>query len=188
MRWIIVLIFIFKSIAMAQEINFFKEDITFQISEGTFRVEGYYWFSNHTKANVEKLIYFPFGSVNLHQPNDVLEVFNINEAVAQNILNKTTDGFYFVLNLSGGDTTAIRIIYQHKTKSDSVMYVLRSTQYWQRPLESAEYKLRIDKRMSVTRFSIVPDKVYTLEDENIYYWKRFNFMPYTDFVFHFKPM
>lgn len=68
------------------------------------------------------------------------------------------------------------------------MYVLRSTQRWQRPLEHAEYKLRIDKRRSVTRFSIVPDKVYTIEDENIYYWKRINFMPQTDFVFHFKPM
>lgn len=186
MRWVIVLMFAFQTIAIAQEINFFKEDITFQISEGIFKVEGYYWFSNLTKRSVEKLIYFPFGSGNHLEPNDFLEVFNLTEARVHNVLDKTADGFYFVLNLHGEDTATIRIVYQYKIKSDSVIYILRSTQHWQRPLECAEYKLRADKKWFITRFSIVPDKEYTIEEEKIYYWKRINFMPQTDFVFHFE--
>ncbi len=187
MRWILILVVVMQSYAIAQEVIFFKEDITFQISEENFRVEGYYWFYNLINTNIEKLIYFPFGGDNLHESNDFLEVFNVTEGTAQNVLDKTSDGFYFVLNLRGGDTTTIRIVYQYNIKSDSVMYVLRSTQHWQNPLQSAEYKLRIDKRRDVTRFSIVPDTVYAVENENIYYWKRINYMPQTDFVFHFSP-
>jgi hypothetical protein len=188
MRLILILHLLCSSFVIGQEIRFFREDITFQIAHESFFVDGYYWFSNPSNTNVEKLIFFPFATSDKNEIVDSVELFNITKGAVQNILNRNNTGFYFVLNMMQGDTVIMRIQYRQKIVSDSVLYVLRSTQYWQRPIESAEYKLRIGKLMNITKISIIPDKVYTIEDENIYYWKRNNFMPQTDFIFHFKPL
>jgi hypothetical protein len=188
LRLILFLQFTFISFALSQEIRFFKEDITFQIVRESFLVDGYYWFSNPSNSRVEKLIYFPFCAADKNDIVDSVELFNITHGVAQDILNKSNTGFYFVLNLMKSDTAVMRIKYRQKIIGDSASYILRSTQYWQNPLKTVEYKLRIGKRMRVTNFSIIPDTMYTIEDENIYYWKRNNFMPQTDFIFHFKPL
>lgn len=186
MKLLLLLQFFFFAIISAQDIRFLKEDITFQIQQEYFIVEGYYWFTNQSSLLDEQLIYFPFGVTDVKETVDSIEIYNILAGMSPRINETGNKGSFFNLNVPYRDTAVIRIKYRQKIISDSVMYILRSTQYWKKPLESAEYKLRIGKQMVMTGFSVQPDKVYSIGNENIYHWKRIDFMPEKDLIFHFR--
>jgi hypothetical protein len=84
------------------------------------------------------------------------------------------------------DTTIYRIRYRQKVLSDSVKYILTSTNEWSHPLESAEYKLIVKNTFEINTFSYEPDQLYSIDGENIYYWNRQNFMPKSDMIFYLR--
>jgi hypothetical protein len=184
-----VLLVIIYSIAfsciLGQEVIFLKEDITFRLNQEYFLIDGYYWFLNQSHTNCERLIYFPFGDTANTGIVDSIEVFKMPQGEFQNIRDNNKYGFSFNLSIAASDTAIFRIKYRQKIIGDSAKYILRSTQSWNRPLESAEYKLIVNKSMDIKRFSYYPDKVYTINEEKIYFWKRNDFMPECDLVFHF---
>lgn len=166
--------------------RFFKEDITFTLNSGNFIVDGYYWFSNESNKELEKMIFYPFGCTDSSEAVDSVTVFNMTNGVAQNILQKNENGLFFVVFLSVGDTTIYHITYRQSLTSDSVRYFLRSTQQWGKPLESAQYKLVVHNPVIVTKYSYEPDTLYTIQGDKIYYWNRRKFLPEADLVFHYK--
>lgn len=172
------------SYASGQETNFFKEDITFRLGGKYFVVNGYYWFSNPSDNERRNVIFYPLNEET--GPVDSVEVSEVAGRGHVKILDRTKAGFMFVLNLPPADTAVYHVVYRQEIIADSAMYILRSTRAWNRPLESAEYKLITDGSIAVTRFSYQPDKVYTIEGQRIYYWKRADFMPDQDMVFHFR--
>ncbi|MFA6469553.1 MAG: hypothetical protein WCW35_11700 [Bacteroidota bacterium] len=186
MKKIVVLILVFNAIIFGQELQFLKEDITFQISEDVLRVDGYYWFSNASLTASDRLIFFPFGSSELRSSVYSIGVWNISLLQSSIHPQKYRDGISFVLSIPALDTTVIRISYRQRIIGDSVTYILRSTIRWGRALESAEYKLRVDPHRRMTAFSITPDRMYTVGEEVIYFWKRVDFMPHSDLTFYFR--
>jgi hypothetical protein len=182
------LFFIISSFCIGQNINFFREDITFHLDSASFVVEGYYWFLNPSSEMVNRVILYPFprrGKDEIIDSTDVLEVYNSS---TKKIIDLTENGFYFPVSINPKDTALYRIRYRQKVLSDSVKYILRSTQAWGKPLETAEFKLVTDTAISIIRFSYPPDKTYNINKKKIYYWKRTNFLPERDMVFHLsKP-
>jgi len=173
-------------ILYCQEVRFFKEDVTMSITKEYFTVDGYYWFSNTTDSKIEKVILYPFGVTDKNERIDSAGLFNMTEGINEQLLNKTNSGFYFVLTLNANDTAVYRISYRQRLQSDSVRYILRSTQQWKNPLVSAEYRLIVNNPITITHYSIPPDTLYVVDDRKIYYWKRVEFMPEQDLVFRFR--
>lgn len=189
MKWgkaIVIFFLLLGSRALAQEVIFFKEDITFRLSGKYFYVDGTYWFSNSSRHEVQRLIYYPFPAAGKSGSVDSMDVFDLSKGAEPEISNRTDAGFSFILKMSSHDTSLYHIAYRQKLNGDSAMYILRTTQAWNRPLEYAEYRLMIGDSIDVTGFSYDPDKVYTIEGNKIYLWKRVDFMPEKDFVIHFK--
>lgn len=172
--------------AVGQEVNFFKEDITFRLTTEFFYVDGTYWFSNPSNRKAEELIYYPIPVAGKNNPVDSIDFFDITQGVQPQISKRKEAGFNFILAIAAHDTALYHIAYRQKLNGDSAMYILRTTQAWNRPLEYAEYRLMIGDSIDVTGFSYDPDKVYTIEGNKIYLWKRVDFMPEKDFVIHFK--
>jgi len=181
-----MLLFLFHPYIYAQELSFYKEDITFTLDRSFFRVNAFYWFANQSDRDCEKIIYYPFGNSSEKEEVDSVEVYNISQNICPKIVNHSKNGFLFVLRIAARDTAVYHIIYIQKIASDSVKYILISTQQWNKALDNAEYRLIVDKQIILTRFSYVPDKVYDINDKKIYYWARSNFMPASDMIFHFK--
>jgi hypothetical protein len=102
------------------------------------------------------------------------------------LYDKIKNSISFSLETSSLDSTLILIYYRQKIISDSVKYILTTTKFWGKPFESAEYKLIVDPSLEITRFSYEPDKEYLIDGKKIFYWKKENFMPDKDMVFHFK--
>ncbi|MCL5267532.1 MAG: hypothetical protein M1469_05450 [Bacteroidetes bacterium] len=172
------------SCVFAQGINFLKEDIAFHLTGRYFIVDGYYWFCNSSSRNQGMLIFYPIdasaGGV------DSVNLSTVVVGAPVEIRDRTDGGFSFMLHLSADDTAVYRIVYRQRITADSAIYILRSTQAWNKPLESAEYKLILEEPITITQFSYKPDKVYTVGGKRIYFWKRLNFMPDKDMVIHFK--
>jgi hypothetical protein len=186
MKFPALFLVLLAAFASAQDIRFGKEDITFRLSRDYFIVDGYYWFSNPSDRRIERLIYYPLPMTVKISPIDSVDVFDITHGIQPAISDRTEMGFSFMLTIADRDTTLCHIAYRQKVIGDSAIYILRSTQAWNRPLEYAEYKLVVEDSIAVTGFSYTPDKVYDIEGKKIYLWRRTDFMPEKDFVIHFQ--
>ena len=186
MKSILIFLFLSCHCIYAQELSFYKEDITFTLDRNHFTVDALYWFTNQSDRNCEKIIYYPFGNSSENEQVDSVEVYDISRKIVPPIVNRSKNGFSFLLGIDSRDTEVYHIKYIQKIASDSVKYILISTQQWNKALDNAEYRLIVDKQIILTRFSYVPDKVYDINDKKIYYWARSNFMPASDMIFHFK--
>jgi hypothetical protein len=185
-KYIFIVLFVYTSNLLGQEISFYKEDITFTLDSARFTVDAYYWFTNCSNMNYEKVIYYPFSNSSEKEPIDSIEIVNISRNSIPKIRNQNKRGFQFLVGIAARDTEVYHIKYIQKITNDSAIYILISTQQWNKPLDHAEYKLIVDKQIKLTKFSYKPDKVYNIDDKKIYYWKRSNFMPQSDMIFHFK--
>ena len=182
----LVFISLLSDVAFSQELRFLKEDINFKLNSEYFEVEGLYWFANLTNHSIEKVIFYPFGNTNKDEIIDSVEIINIMEGSINNVLNRNESGFNFLVKLENGDTTIYRIRYRQKLNCDSVRYILHSTQLWNEALESVEYKLIVSEPVVVTDYSYTPDETFSIQGKKIYYWKRSDFLPEKDLIFHFE--
>jgi hypothetical protein len=183
---IVIFLVVLSSCILSQDLNFIREDITFNLDTACFKVEGFYWFHNSSSEETGQLIYYPFPVSDKKGIIDSVDVIDITASIRRNIVDLTDNGFYFFVSLPPQDTGLYRITYRQKLYADSAVYILRSTASWGKPLESAEFKLIVNNPELVKSFSYSPDTTYNIEDKIIYYWKRDNFMPEKDMVFHFR--
>jgi hypothetical protein len=186
MRSIFILFFLIIPAVYGQDLSFFKEDITFTLDRNYFTVDGFYWFTNQSNKKCENIIYYPFGNSSGNEKVDSVEIYDISKNITPKIINRSINGFTFLLQIAGKDTAVYHIKYIQTIAGDSVKYILTSTQEWNKALDQAEYKLVVDTKTKLYGFSNKPDKVYNIEDKKIYFWKRINFMPTSDMIFHFK--
>ena len=184
MRYFILLISIFSFIR-PQELTFPKEDITFSISDSHFTVEGNYLFRNAVDNPIQRRIYYPFPSESEFGFVDSVNVIDLTKDKIP-VIERVINGLFFDLVINAKDSLLIHIIYRQKFISDSVKYILTTTKFWNKPFEIAEYKLVVDPSMEIVKFSYKPDKEYFIGGKEIYYWKKKNFMPDKDMVFHFE--
>jgi hypothetical protein len=168
-----------------QRADFFKEDITFRLDGFFLNVEGYYWFSSHSDKPVNSDIYYPF-PYDAGQPIDSINIFNISIGQETRFKKEGKYGISFTLQLASLDTVLLRIKYKQKLNADSAVYILKTTQFWGKPIDDAEYKLITPKSLLIKKFSYPPDKIYKIEKFRIYYWKRNDFMPVQDMIFYFR--
>ncbi|MBN1396786.1 MAG: hypothetical protein JXA06_02030 [Bacteroidetes bacterium] len=183
---LIITLVMFCPSAFGQQISFFKEDITFTLSRDHFTVDGFYWFANFSEKRTESFIYYPFGIGSEKEQVDTFEVHNITHNFYPKIINRSKNGFSFLLKIAGRDTVVYHIKYIQTITGDSARYILTSTNLWNRPLDHAEFKLIIGKYIELLNSSYEPDKIYDIESNKIYFWKKDNFIPAYDMTFHFK--
>lgn len=171
--------------SFGQQAEFCFEDITFNLDGNYFGVEGHYWFANNNKETIKAEIFYPFPNAK-EEKIDSIKVIDISKLKEIRYRSEREQGISFPLVIKAKDTLLIKISYRQKLNSDSAVYILRSTRMWKKPLSKAEYKLIIPGSFQVETFSYAPDKLFNVESKKIYYWKKCNFMPNDDMVFHFK--
>jgi hypothetical protein len=174
-----------NSLAFGQRADFFREDITFRLDGIYLDVDGYYWFTNHSAGQeVHSEIFYPF-PVGADGKVDSIRLDNISTARKVKYRLEGGHGISCNLFIAPLDTVLFRIGYRQQIDSDSVGYILTTTQGWGKPLALAEFKLITPDSVSMKGCSYPPNKTYHIENERIYYWKMENFMPDRDMVFHF---
>lgn len=183
MKRIIEIVFFLQLIFFCQilkaEILFYREDIDFTIDQDTFIVNGDYFFQNNQDRTVKSLLEYPF-------PQDSLmsEVFDVSvEVNGKNQIKKNDQNrLIFNLEILGLDSLICQISYKQIMNGNAARYILKTTRYWDKPLNIVNYRLQISREVEIQYFSYYPDSFEIDENNQYYYWKKSNFYPDKDFI------
>ena len=72
--------------SVAQDVEFFREDIKFEISDDYFIVEGDYYFCNVGERSINQILFYPFPQGKNYGEVDTISVVEIKTKI--NVLRK----------------------------------------------------------------------------------------------------
>lgn len=173
-RLLFFILMVFPQFLIAQKkLEFVNEKIDFSITSLMFTINGIYVLVNNTENVIRQMILFPFSN-----KVDSLKVKLVYNLTYNENLNyqKVPNGIAFKMIVLPMDTVSINISYCQKTNKENI-YILESTQTWEKPLQKADYSLSIDNSVTIDSLSLRPD---TLID-NVYYWTKTEFYPNENF-------
>ncbi len=167
----------------SQNLEFYKEDLSFEVKNHTFYVKGIYYFANISDKPLSSAILYPFpidkteyGAVDSVSVIDV----NTNKAVKCKI---DSIGAYFYIYLDPYMSTKFQISYQQKILKNKCEYILLTTKTWGKPFEQANYQLTLTDA-SIASFSIPPDSSSISKNTSRYFWDKHNYMPNANMVYY----
>ena len=168
------------NIILSQPLQFAKEKIEIKIYNGYAVVTGDYTFINKNKKEITRTLFYPF-PVNLSfSYPDTISVYDQNNKSV--LFSKSSAGIYFGITVFTDSEATIKVKYTQRISSDTMKYILTSTQNWEHPLEKAVYKILLPKEFYLKDLSIKPYKKDSDSTYNIYIINIENFMPKTDLI------
>jgi hypothetical protein len=173
-KFLLILLIQIPILLSAQnKLQFIGENIDFEINTSRFSTNGIYNFANATNQEINQTILFPFA----HGADSIIvkRVYNLsyNQNLSYQMVGEGITFNFFVLP---GDTVAVNISYSQATELENI-YVLKSTQTWGEPLQTAKYSLTYDESVGIDSLSYKPD----YKEGNVYYWNKKEFFPNEDF-------
>ena len=176
-------------ISFSQGIQFYREKLDFDISDSVFTVDGIYYFSNTTHDTIKQYMLYPFP-----EDEELGEVFSVEgNAIYPNKNLEVIKGFnqkaaHFRLIIYPNDTAVTHIIYKQKITHQKAEYVLTSTKAWNRPLENAEFSIKIPMDTRIDSLSYNADSLCCSKDYLMYKWYFKNLMPEHNFYVSFSKL
>jgi len=172
-------------ISKSQDIEFFREDITFKISKTYFNVDGLYYFCNVSNKNLDKIIYYPFPIDSLYGNIDSVFV-ETEDSLQIKFINNQNKGIYIKIHIEDYGIKKIRIKYRQQIYKNKAEYILTTTKYWKKPFEIVNYKLIVPKEINISSISYRENSVYTTKSKRIYLWQKKDFMPTKNMIISFE--
>lgn len=178
--FILVLLFYVQSFAQAPQ--FFREKIEVIVEKEDYcQLKGIYYFKNISEKIIEQVLFYPF-VINDELPYpDSIKVVNMrdNKPVP---FTKSKKGIFFSIQIPPKSIYAYNVNYYQKTPACSMEYILTTTKTWNRPLDQAEFIIKIPLSFNLISLSMKFNKKVDTGDKTIYYIIRKNFMPETNLL------
>jgi len=166
-----------------QKADFYKEEITFALSDSAFYVNGIYYLRAANTVDLPLVYPFPVG--HLYGAVDSIYIINLTQNNRIDQYRETENGILFAVHLDSLIPTKLLISYKQHLRGRKAEYILRSTMAWKKPLEEVSYRLLIPSGKEVLHFSIEPDTLIFHKATRLYHWERRNFLPDSNMVFTF---
>jgi len=170
----------------SQNLQFYKEEMTFEIKDHYFYVSGFYYFCNNENNVVSKTLFYPFPNEIDYGHVDSVVAINLKQNSENLIMNVSPKGGFFKVYLEAFGTAKYKVAYRQKINKNKVEYILITTQDWNKPFECASYKLIVPSNIMITSESYLHDSISRKNELVIYYWDRINFMPNKNMIFEFS--
>jgi hypothetical protein len=182
---VIALIILFFILLSAQNPIFYKERVELHIKKDNCRVTGTYYFKNNGTLPVDKMIYYPISkNYGLLEP-DSINVYNLsNDTLIPHASYK--EGISFSLFIPAEKTVVYQVIYFQKTPNQKVEYILTTTKSWNRPLESAEFIIKLHSGLSLESLSMEYEYKKISNNYTSYFISRHNFMPDSNLIIEWR--
>ena len=182
-------VFLFVNIfkANSQNIEFYREDLTFKIEKGYFSVDGIYYFCNVSDKALKTNLFYPFPTDSTYGNIDSVFVL-LNDSIPIEFYKKENKGIYFPVKISAYGTTKYRIKYRQKITGNKAEYILTSTQTWKKPFEIVNYKLIVPNDIKIKDISYKADSINNSAANTIYFWKKKDFMPEKNMIIMFESI
>lgn len=168
----------------AQDVSFYRENITMRIDSGKFFVSGLYYFESLTLD--QKLLVYPFPTDSLYGKVSSVFMHDLtNDQPLEQLKSNSTD-ILFLVDFRQNKKVEVLISYQQELLGDRAEYILETTQAWKKPMAQATYQLIIPSDHYITRFSIPPMDSIITKQEKIYTWEMFEYLPSENIIFDFE--
>lgn len=190
MRIILFLFFLisfFPDFSFSQGLQFYKEDLTFEIRDNYFYVDGIYHFCNNSNTGINQILFYPFPVDTLYGTIDTVFAADVKAGTVNLATNKSKKGAFFKIMIEPYGIAKYRVFYRQKVEKHKAEYILLTTQKWGKPFENVTYKLIIPEEMKITSLSYTPDSTKTGNEKKVYFWNKNNFMPDKNMVIYFEP-
>ena len=179
----IVSILTYSSFIYSQnKLQFISEDITFEIRNDTFFVDGIYYFQNSDTSRYESIIAYPFPNESYTGKSSLIQIDTDSSIAEIEILEINKERLLFKLKCKK-EFVYCHIQYNQEILKDTAKYIVRSAKSWGQALESADFKLICNKNDSIEFLTYKPDSQLTKETKKVYFWHMKNFIPFRDFIF-----
>lgn len=182
--------FLFLSL-YAQPLQFARERIEVEVWGGECILNGTYYLRNNGHSPLRAALYYPFViTPELPFPDSIEITDGRSGQVVQ--FSSAANGIYFPVSIPAQDTAIYRVYYCQKTPSGKMEYILTSTQKWKRPLETADFIIRIPPEYLLISLSYpfdraVPDSTGEKDGQRItYFIHKENFMPLTNLIIQWE--
>lgn len=181
---LVIFILIGSALLWSGDLQFFREDLRFTLTDSSFSVDGDYYFRNNSNKDLERILFYPFPQDSLY--GEASEAFAFSQDSLDVLTKISAEGSFFKVSLAGGEETYVRVGYTHQLLADKAEYILLTTRNWGVPFEVVNYSLQFPKELKIIDFSLLPDDL--TEDDNNYYlsWYKEDFMPETNFIVKFN--
>ena len=179
-----IFIFSFGQI-YAQNLHFYREDITFEIKDQYFYVNGNYYFCNVGNDSIKSLLFYPFPIDSAYGKVDSVNITMVSDS-SNAIQNISQSGAFFVVKIKPYGSNKFNISYRQKLLGKKAEYILLTTKQWGKPFEQVNYKLITHNNIQVQSLSYPADSNYSANKEEIYFWHKKNFMPDKNMIIVFS--
>ena len=181
----ILLILFFITNLFPLDLQFFREDLSFEIKEDHFYVNGLYNIRNTNDKELRQTLIYPFPQDPAYGKVDSLFVMNIIDTTITTNMQYGDKGASFTIQIEPDSTVVYRIGYRQELKSEKAEYILTTTQTWGRPFEQVNYTLTFPRELQLDSLSYMPDSLREESNRYILFWYKENFMPDRNFIIYF---
>ena len=182
---ILLILFIITDI-FPLDLQFFREDLSFEIIEDHFYVDGLYYFRNKSNKKLKQRLIYPFPQDPAYGKIDSLFVINVIDSTIATNMQYGDKGVSFTIQIDPDSTAVYKIGYRHELKDKKAEYILTTSQTWGRPFEQVNYTLTFPKEFSLDSLSYMPDSLREESNRYIFFWYKENFMPERNFEILFS--
>jgi len=183
--FVLINLFFLSNVA-SQNLQFYREDLTFEIKDNFFYVDGIYNFCNNGEKEIQQVLFYPFPVDSIYGVVDSINAFDVNAKTLNIITNIAEKGFYFKIKLQSYGIGKYKISYRQKLLKNKAEYILVTTRKWGKPLERAQFKLITPVGLKIISISYKPDSIKQLNNKMFYYWNKKDFMPDRNMLFYFN--
>jgi hypothetical protein len=157
-----------------QAIQFVREKIIIEINHDHCELVGEYLFKNGADQLFQGSLFYPISKTHSPFPN----FFKVSEARGKEITFTTgRGGIIFPICINAHDSTSYRVEYHQQTPDHFFEYILTTTKFWNRPLESVDFLISVPREFDMISLSMDYDKCIESEKCITYYFHREVFMP-----------
>lgn len=162
-------------------VDFFREDVTLAVSRGRLLVRGVYDFRNETGDTVEMAIRYPFPVDDAHTfPDSVLVSETRGDSARPVSASPSAASVMWPMRFGPHETRRVTVEYGQDLHDNRAVYIVTTTAAWLRPIDRADFHIRIPEALEDVRISFAPDRVVDLGDTIVYHLRREAFLPESD--------
>lgn len=180
-----VIILLINPVSKSQDLEFYGEKLTFEISDNMFFIDGTYYLCNVGDKEIKQLLYYPL-PIDSQYYGDVSNIGISKDDSLLSIIRRDKGGIYFGVKIKPYKTAEYKISYNQRLLKNRAEYILETTKRWRKPFETADYKLIIPENLVIEYISYEPDSVLTEDSKLIYLWHKKDFMPDKNMIIEFS--
>jgi hypothetical protein len=162
-------------------IRFYREYVTVEPSHDRTCVTGLYYFRNDSDDALAVGILYPF-PVDRHHlyPLRIAAWEETDDGARPLGFARVAAGVRWSMDFFPREEKLIRVRYTQEIKKPHAIYIVTTTQKWERPIELAEFEFRIPRSLEGATLSFDPDRSEVRGDTLVYFVAWTDFMPDTD--------